>query len=242
MTYLGFVRLFSAPLTAFIISAVIVAGCGYLFYRIGSAKPAPAADRYWKLLSLAAEICVAAGLIGLATFAGRMKISADHQVLEQRVHLSQAALGERFRLAIVENCEPGGRRPAEPYNPTVAKKELCAISRAHVDVISPEADWVAGEKALRDFPVKYPGCIDNVFTRHSDCEQTVGSAVTLADAIQVTEQDKRSSRSDEAMAAMLDTPGAWSLLLLAFLIAAIGVSIKCARAASEVFTARALSR
>lgn len=242
MTYLGFVRLFSAPLTAFIISAVIVACCGYLFYRVGRTKPAPAAERYWKLLSLVAEICVAAGLIGLATFAGRMKISADHQVLEQRVHLSQADLGERFRIAVVENCEPVVRRPSEPYNPTVAKKELCAISRANVDVIAPEADWVAAEKALRDFPVKYPGCVDNVFTRHSDCEQTVGSAITLADAIEVTEQDKRSSRSDEAMAEMLQAPGAWSFLLLAFLIAAIGVSIKCARAASEFFPARAISR
>jgi hypothetical protein len=241
MTYLGFVRLFSAPLTAFFISAVIVAGCGYLFYRIGSAKPAPAAQRYWKLASLVAEICVAAGLIGLATFAGRMKISADHQMLEQRAQLSQAALGERFRLAIVENCEPAGRRAAAPYNPTVAKKELCAVSRAHVDVMAPGTDWLAAEKSLREFPLKYPGCVDNVFTRHSDCERTVASAVTLAGAIDAAEQDKRSSRSDEAMAAMLEAPGAWSFLLLAFLVAAIGVSIKCARAAYEAVPARAIS-
>jgi hypothetical protein len=242
MTYLGLVRLFSAPLMAFFISAIIVSGCGYLFYRIGGAKPAPAAQRYWKLLSLAAEVCVAAGLIGLATFAVRMKISADHQMLEQRVHLSQADLGERFRLAIVENCAPAGRRPSAPYNPSVAKQELCAISRAHVDVNAPEADWVAAEKSLRDFPVKYPGCIDNVFTRHSDCEQTVGSAVRLAGAVALTEQQKRSSQSDEAMTAMPEAPGAWSFLLLAFFIAAIGVAIKCARAASEVFPARAISR
>jgi hypothetical protein len=242
MTHLGFVRLFSAPLMAFFISAIIVSGCGYLFYRIGSAKTGPAAERYWKLVSLVAEICVAAGLIGLATFAGRMKISADHLLLEQRVHMAQANLGERFRLAIVENCEPAGRRSSQPYNPAVAKKELCAIARSHVDVNGPEADWLAAEKSLRDFPVKYPGCVDNVFTRHSDCEQMVASAIKLADAIQATEQEKRSSRSDEAMAAMLEAPGAWSFLLLAFFVAAIGVSMKCARAASEVFPARAIRR
>jgi hypothetical protein len=239
MTYLGFVRLFSAPLMAFLISAIIVSGCGFLFYRIGKTLPAPAAQRYWKLLSLAAEICVAAGLIGLATFAGRMKISADHQVLEQRVHMSQAALGESFRLAIVENCEPEERRPAAPYNPTVAKKDLCAIARAHVDVMAP-ADWVAAEKSLRDFPVKYPGCIENVFTRHSDCEQTVGAALRLADALQAAQQDKQASQSDEAMAAMLEAPGAWSFLLLAFLIAAIGVAMKCARAAADAFPSLAI--
>jgi hypothetical protein len=189
---------------------------------------------------LAAEICVAAGLIGLATFAGRMKVSADHQVLEQRVHMSQAALGESFRLAIVENCDPEDRRPTAPYNPTVAKKELCAVARAHVDVTAPEADWVAAEKALRDFPVKYPGCVDNVVTRHSDCEQTVGSAIRLADTLQAAQQDKQASQSDEAMAAMLEAPGAWSFLLLAFLIAAIGVAMKCARAAAEAFPAGAI--
>jgi hypothetical protein len=240
MTYLGFVRLFSAPLMAFLISAMIVSGCGYLFYRTGRGKPAPAAERYWKLLSLVAEICVAAGLIGLATFAGRMKVSADHQVLEQRVHMAQGALAERVRLAIAENCEPAGSRRAAPYNPAVVKNELCAIARAHVDVTSSEADWQAAEKSLHDFPDKYPGCVDNVFTRHSDCEHAVGSAVSLADAIAATEQDKRSSQSDEAMAAMLQAPSAWSFLLLAFFIAAIGVSIKCARAAAEAFPARAI--
>ena len=227
MTYLGSVIL-----------AMIVAGCGYLFYRIGSAKPAPAAESYWKLLSLAAEICVAMGLIGLAVFAGRMKVSADRQVLEQRMHLSQAALGERLRLAIVENCEPAGLRPAAPYNPTVAKQELCVFSRSHVDVTSPALDWVAAEKSLREFPLKYPGCIDNVFTRHSDCEQTVGSAIKLADAIQATGQETRSARYGEAM----EAPDGWGLLLLAFFIAAIGVSIKCARAAAKVFPARTIRR
>jgi hypothetical protein len=240
MTQLGLARPFSEPLMALLIVAIIVSGCAYLFYRIGKAKPAPAAQRYWKLLSLAGEICVAAGLIGLAAFAGRMKVSADHQLLEQRVHLSQAALGERLRLAIVDNCAPTARASA-PYNPAVAKTELCAIARAHIDVISPGADWMAAEKALRDFPAKYPGCIDNVFTRHSDCEQTVGTAVDLADAVRAAEQDKRSAQSDEAMAAMLEAPGAWSFLLLAFLIAAIGVAIKCARAAADAFTADAIN-
>lgn len=227
MTYLGFVM-----------AAMIVAGCGYLFYRIGGAKPAPAAQRYWKLLSLVAEICMAAGLIGLAAFAGRMKVSADHQLLEQRMHLSQAALGENLRLAIVENCEPAGLRPAAPYNPTVAKQELCAFSRLHVDVTSLALDWVAAEKSLREFPLKYPGCIDNVFTRHSDCEQTVGSAVKLADAIQATAQETRSSRYGESM----EAPDGWGLLLLALCITAIGVSIKCARAAAEVFPVRTIRR
>ena len=66
MTYLGFVRLFSAPLMAFLVSAVIVCAFGYLFYRIGNRKQVPAAAKYWKLLALVAEICVAVGLIGLA--------------------------------------------------------------------------------------------------------------------------------------------------------------------------------
>jgi hypothetical protein len=233
MTYLGFVRLFSAPLLAFLISAIIVSAFGYLFFRIGRGKPAPAAARYWKLLALVAEICVAVGLIGLATFAGRMKISADHQILDERVRMSQAAVGERFRLAILNNCAANGARALAPFKPAVAKKELCAISRAHVGVNAAGADWELAEKSLRDFSTKYPGCVDNVFTRHSDCSDTVEAAMQIADEISLMEANKRASRTDEAMSAMLETPNSWAFLLLAFLIAAIGVSIKCARAAAE---------
>lgn len=235
MTYLGFVRLFSAPLMAFIISAIIVSGFGYLFYRVGSGKQGAAAARYWRLLSLVAEVFLAVGLIGLATFAGRMKISADHQNLEELVRRSQSAVGESFRLAILDNCAPAGRRALEPYSPGVAKKDLCAISRAYMGVYAADADWVMAEKSLREFSTRYPGCIENVFTRHSDCADTVETAMRIADEIRTMEQNKRASRSDEAMAAMLEAPTAWEFLLMAFFIAAIGVAIKCARAASEFF-------
>jgi hypothetical protein len=235
MTYLGFVRLFSAPLMAFLVSAVIVSAFGYLFYRIGDKKQAPAAASYWKRLAFVSEICVALGLIGLATFAGRMKISADHQILDERVRISQAAVGERLRVVALENCAPPGRRPLAPYNPGVAKKELCAISSAYAAANPANADWEAAERSLRDFTGKYPGCVENVFSRHSDCSETVAAAIQLADDIEVLETAKRASRSDEAMSAILEKPTAWEFLLLAFLIAAIGVSIKCARAASEFF-------
>lgn len=232
MTHLGFVRLFSAPLMAFLVSAVVVSAFGYLFYRIGARKQAAAAASYWKLLALASEICVAVGLIGLATFAGRMKISADHQILDERVRMSQATVGEHLRLAALENCAPAGRRALAPYNPGVAKKELCAISSAYA-AASPSADWETAGRSLRGFTSKYPGCVENVFTRHSDCSQTVAAATQLADDIDVLEAAKRVSRSDEAMSAILEKPNAWEFLLLAFLIAAIGVSIKCARAAAD---------
>ncbi|MET0963343.1 MAG: hypothetical protein ABWY05_11110 [Noviherbaspirillum sp.] len=236
----GFARLFSMPSLAFLVAALIVAGCGYLVYRMGRARPAPAAERYWKRLSLVAEVCIAAGLAGLATFAGGMKISSDHQLLEHRVQLSQAALGERFRITMVENCEVAGQRRSAPYNPATAKKDLCATARAYVNVNSPEIDWTAAEQSLRDFPLKYPGCVDNVFTRHSDCETPVDTALKLADAVHAAEQEKQSARADEPVAAM--APGGWGALVLTFLVAAIGVAIKCARAAADVFPARAIRR
>lgn len=238
MTHPGFVRLFSAPLIAFLVSVIIVSACGYLFYRIGDRKQAAAAAKYWKLLALVSEVCVAVGLIGLATFAGRMKISADHQILDERVRISQAAVGEHMRLAALDNCAPAGRPALAPYNPGVAKKELCAISSAYAGANASNADWQTAARSLREFSSKYPGCVENVFTRHSDCSETVAAAIQLADDIEVLESARRDSRSDEAMSAILEKPNAWEFLLLAFFIAAIGVSIKCARAAADYFPHR----
>ncbi len=233
MTQLGFVRLFSSPLLAFFISAIIVSACGYGIYRSARARPAAAAARYWKLLSFAAEICLAVGLVGLAIFAGRMKISADHQLLEERVRISQAVVDERVRVAALDNCAPAER--LAPYNPSIAKKDLCAIVRPFVGAMAPDADWQAAQRSLRDFSGKYPGCVDNVFTRHSDCGNTVTLAGQLADAIGALETSKGAARNDEAMALMLATPASWGFMLFAFLIASVGVSIKCARAAADWF-------
>jgi hypothetical protein len=235
MSYLGFVRLFSAPFMAFVISVIIVSGFGYLFYRIGSKQNPSASGRYWKLLALLAEICVAVGLIGLATFAGRMKVGADHQDLEVQVHRSRTTVGESLRLAILHNCAPTGRSALEPFSPSVAKKELCAIARNDIGVYAAGVDWALAEKTLRAFGASYPGCIPNVFTRHSDCDDTVAEAIRIADEIDQMEQNKLASHNDEAMAAMLEAPNAWGFMLLAFFVAAIGVAIKCARAASDFF-------
>jgi hypothetical protein len=236
MSYLGFVRLFSAPFTAFVVSAIIVSAIGYLLFRFGKSQRADAAARYWKLLALLAEICVAVGLIGLATFAGRMKISADHQNLEELVHRSQTTVDDSFRMAILHNCAPDGTRALEPFNPSVAKKDLCAIAREYSGVPAADANWGAAEKSLRAFDANYPGCIPNVFTRHSDCDNTVAEALRIADEIALMELNKRTSRNDEAMAAMLEAPNAWGFMLLAFFVAAIGVAIKCARAAADFFS------
>jgi hypothetical protein len=233
MSTFGFVRLFSSPLLAFFVSAIVVSAWGYLIYRDGRHK----GSRHWKLLSLVAEVCVAVGLIGLATFAGRMKVGADHQLLEERVGLSQAAVDDRMRLAALDSCAPASPRPLAPYNPSVAKKELCAIAGSFKVANASAADREAAELSLRDFTSKYPGCVENVFSRHSECSNVVTSATQLADELRILETSKQTARDDESIAAILEAPNSWGFLLLAFVIAALGVSIKCARAAAEYFNA-----
>jgi hypothetical protein len=146
-------------------------------------------------------------------------------------------VGERLRLTVLQTCAPVQRRAGAPYNPAVARKDLCAIARSLTSTGTQplDADWEAAAQSLRDFTGKYPGCVPNVFTRHSDCEDTVVLATRLAGDIAMVTTAKQSARSDQAMAAMLDTPDDWKFLLLAFLMTAIGVSVKCARAASECF-------
>ena len=244
MRHPDFASLFYSPSTVFLIAAFIVVGLACLFFSIGYRKPDASAERYWKKLSLLAQMSVAVGLIGLAVFAGRLKLVTDHQVLEGRVRVAEAAVGERLRLTVLQTCTPVLRRAGAPYNPAVAKKELCAIARGLtlIGAAYPlEADWEAAALSLRSFGGKYPGCVPNVFTRHSDCDDTVMVATRLAGDIAMVTAAKQSARTDEAMAAMVEAPDdrhEWLLLLLAFLIAALGVSIKCARAASELFAAR----
>jgi hypothetical protein len=240
MTNPDIAPLFSSPATAVVLGGFIVAALACLFFSLGRTRPAASAERYWKQLSLVAQVCVAVGLIGLAVFAGRIKLAADHQVLEERVRIAEAAVGERLRLTVLQTCVPVQRRAGAPYNPEVVKKELCALARGLTasGAQPADADQDAAAQSLREFTGKYPGCVSNVFTRHSDCDDTVDAAIRLADAIARVTTAKEFARSDPAMAAMLNSPGGWQWLVLAFLIAAVGVAIKCARAASELFASK----
>lgn len=233
MTF-SYLKLFSDPVTDFLIAIIVVGGAGYSVFRIPAGWPPAKAAVYWKAATLAAEILVVVGLIGLATFAGRLKIIADEKMMATAVHQAETAVRDNFAKVLATYCNSTPRLPRSPFNVFESVTEICTIARTNSAVDQADIIWKIPEEQLATFPQKYPGCTDNVIAKRPSCIEIVTLATGIAADIR-TMQAARSEKMDaDAVAATVQDSSSWIFMLIAFLCAAIGVSIKCARALTEL--------
>lgn len=244
----GFPTLLAHPALSFMLAALLIA--------VGAALAVRAAPRsvlgrvYWERLKFISEVLLALGLIGLAVFAGRITLAADQVLLEQRVQVAQHTVDDRLREVAAAQCTaepapapaPAGRSAVPtaanltPFNPGVAAKELCAIARARSQApgVASLLDWQSTAHELRAFGTRYPGCVDNVFSRNNDCESTVGSASRLAGAVDELATAMQVARFEGANLLAVHEDRDWGFALAAAFLAAAGMALRIARAWVEL--------
>jgi hypothetical protein len=214
--------------------------------RGGAARRGERGAVYWHVLTLGSEVLLALGLVGLVIFAGRITVAADQVVHAQRVLVAQSAVDQRLRDIVAAQCvtRPGASKggsaaPANltPFNPGMAANELCALARARPGAEGSVLDWQSAAHELRAFGQRYPGCVDNVFSRNNDCESTVGSATALAGAIDQLTAAMQEVRANGAGMLAIQGERDWGFALLAAFLAAAGMAIRIARAVAKLLDA-----
>jgi len=233
MTF-SYLKLFSDPVTAFLIAIIVVGGAGYSVFRIPAGWPPAKSALYWKAATLAAEILVVLGLIGLATFAGRLKIVADEKMMATAVRQAETAVSDGFTKVLATYCNSTPRLPRSPFNVFESVTEICSLARTYPAVYQGDIDWKIPEEQLAAFPQKYPGCTDNVIEKRPSCIEIVTLATDIAADIRSMQAARSEKMDADAVAATVQDSSSWTFMLIAFLCAAIGVSIKCARALTEL--------
>lgn len=230
----GFPTLLAHPALSYSLAALAIGLASWLMVRGGRARKGETQALYWRRLALASEVLLALGLTGLAIFAGRVTVASNQVVHAQRVQVAQSVVDERLRAMVKAQCisAVAGPGPANltPFNPGVAANELCTLARARPAAGASILDWQTAAHEMRQFGARYPGCIDNVFSRNGECEGTVGSAITLAGDIDVLTTAMQDARIDGAGMLAVQGQRDWSFALLAALLAAAGMAIRIARA------------
>lgn len=258
MTEPGFPTLLAHPGSAIALAAFIMGLAALALVRAGRAAPAA----YWPRLTLLSEVLLALGLLGLMVFAGRLTLAADQLTRETRVRLAQAQVDVRMREAVTAQCSAAGMpttppppsRPARstsattpnpanltPYNPGLAANELCTLARATPALGASVFAWQSAAHALRQFDARYPGCVDNVFSRHNDCAATLAQARALTaaiDAVAVATQAADEQAQAHIAVSTDDSKGQgetdWGFAVLAAFLAGAGMTIRVARAAARL--------
>jgi type II secretory pathway pseudopilin PulG len=239
----GFPTLLAHPFLAFALAALALASAVALLVRAERGQPAARREDWWRRLGVLAEVLLALGLIGLTVFAGRITLAASQVQLEQRVQAAQRLVDERRREVISAQCAaPSSTNPGAvpvaanltPFNPGVAANELCTVARAQPAPGATVLEWQMAAQALREFGARYPGCVDNVFSRNNDCESTVGSATRLAATVDALAAAMTAAQRDGATLLAVHGERDWGSALLAALLAAAALAIRIARAWSSL--------
>ncbi|WP_426196330.1 hypothetical protein [Massilia sp. DWR3-1-1] len=245
----GFPTLLAYPALSLALGALLIGLAALALVRCGRARADAAATRYWRRLHLLSEVLLALGLIGLAVFAGRLTVAADQVLLDERVRSARQEVDVRLRAVIDTECQParaqaaGPARRTErgavpdsanltPYNPGVAANDLCAIARARPANGAVLLDWQISAHALRQFGARYPGCFDNIFGRHNDCESTLRAAEDTAAALEQLVQALAAQQQGGAQMLAVQGRRDWGFALLAALLAGAGMAMRIARAAA----------
>lgn len=243
----GFPTLLAHPALSFFLAALAIGVAATALVRGGHAR-ADGGDVYWRRLALLSEVLLALALVGLLVFGGRLALLGRLVLLEQTLHQAQASVDERVGAIVTAQCAATTRvAPARrgasasaaqltPFNPGVAAVDLCALARARPVPGAGVLEWQMAAHALRDFGTRYPGCVDNVFSRNNDCESTVAAAITLAAAMDQVANATQASQRHGATVLAIHHDAGWGYAMLAALLAAAAITIRIARAFSQLST------
>ena len=239
----GFPTLLAHPALSFGLAILLIGLAALALYRSGRAR----GPGWWRPLALLSEVLLTLGLIGLAVFAGRIAMTGNQVLLEQRVQAAQAAVDEGMRAVSTAQCTAARAEPTPlrrgavpdaanltPFNPGVAANELCAIARARPAPGGSIVEWQVTAHALHDFGARYPGCVDNVFSRNNDCESIVGAAGRLAAQVDELASSMRVARFEGLNMAAVHGERDWGFALAAAFLAAAGMAVRIARAAVDL--------
>ncbi|MFL6709000.1 MAG: hypothetical protein ACJ8HI_12425 [Massilia sp.] len=244
MTEPGFPTLLAHPVLSFILAMLAIGGAAAVLVRSAQRRGPDAQVAWWRTLSLLSDILLTLGLIGLAVYAGRVTLAANHVLLNEQAVRARDAVDARLLQVTADYCVPapppsskGAALP--PFNPTIAARELCEIARARSQesTATSLAQWQITGQALREFGARYPGCVDNVFSRNNDCESTVKAANKLSADVDTLASSLLAAREDGASMTAVHGERDWGFALLALFLAAAGMTIRLARAAGAVIGA-----
>jgi len=246
MTEPGLPTLLAHPALAYFLAAVAIGAAAILLLRAAWRIPVAARAAWWRPLSLLSEVLLALGLIGLGVFGGRVTLAANQVLLAGQVASARDAVDARLTQVAADYCAPPPAPAARarsapgaalpPFSPTVAARELCDIASSRVHEVGAASllQWQITGHALREFGARYPGCVDNVFSRNNDCESTVKAANKLSSEVDALAAAMEAARQQRAVLAAVHEDRDWGFAVLALFLAGAGMAIRIARAGASV--------
>jgi hypothetical protein len=224
----NFIIYLKDPLFAFKIILIVASFFGYSFCRKGvkiRESSVEDANNFWKILTMVAEIFVLGGLLGLATFAGREKNNYDNYLLQKSTFDAEAATTKEINKISYFYCSN--------IRNDIQKNEFRSEAVVFCDTIKNEGRNSDGSVIGEERKIRLRRYISDHL---APTEKTLAAREVLRLIEDFEEKIIKSNLSQESF---LDRyyKSAWKLILVAFLLASIGVGIKISKAVYEALPA-----
>lgn len=209
-----YVAMLAAPEVGLPVAALTIATLSASFFPkikadwIGGSK--------LKGVSFVAELLTAIGIVGLITFVGRARL--DHLDFEAAVSQANArsALAEKNQRFLAESCSAFPDR-----SPTILNSKhesACNFAASFDREMSPDRYWSGFQADLLEF---------------EGTNLSTDSSKALIARITDFEVARGAQSRAQGEKQLLAYDGPWKSLLVCFLLAALGISLKCVRAFVE---------
>jgi len=212
---------FIDPLYAMLLAFGAIGTIATVTYFLAVRWKYPKQERYKRVLSLAAELLVSVGIVGLVTFAARLKIDDEIRQGERRVEqLHREVNGAIWDFARVKCLKWDGPLPPTRVVGTIF--EMCNLWPKTIKASDDFVDWWGAREQLHEM-AQVPGI-----------DSKLSSTTSLAERIQVLIEADNKAGLDKHRKMLLESEDSWLFVATCALLAGIGIAFKWARAAIEL--------
>jgi len=217
---------FVDPLYAMVLALGAIGAIAAATYFIAIRWKGSEQERYKRILSLAAEFLVSVGIVGLVTFAARLKIDNEIRQGERRAEqLHREVNAAIWDFARAKCLKWGGPLPPTRAMGTIV--DMCDLWPRTLKAPDDFVDWWSAREQLQKM-AHIPGIDSNLSSTYTSLSERIDALIEANEKAGLDKHKKQILESDVS----------WSFVAICALLVAVGIAFKWARAAIEVKTLR----
>lgn len=198
-----------------------------IFYFLPRILGATSRAKYVNIISLLAEVFVAVGLIGLLSFAGRARHEFDTQRREDTSIAAERALTDAYFPFAIGYCTPPHMGQQQRDADAKSIEAACRLWKQYANTLDKELDW---HRASDDWATL--GRSGNLYA------PLRANILRVAQAIDELLEARHRSALAPLERKLIIRETSWHFILFCAVFAGLGVGMKCARAALQLWPHR----
>jgi hypothetical protein len=219
----------ASPKWAIFVGLSLILTTAILSYHVLQSLPNASRDRIKPRIAFLAEILVSVGIIGLVTFAARVKIDSDIRHAQKQVNENRRLMRVEMLNFFMQHCLPISPQQKEQDQPAVnhgCNLSVSLMNAGDAKFIDQSQDFVDWWGAKDDF--------NKIAIQSKSSPELFNKLTLISQKISTVIQSENIADRDLHKKGLVESEVSWSLIAASALLAMIGIGLKWTRAYLEI--------